>query len=153
MIRITNDAIDPVEVLESVKSNQAGASVLFVGTTRQFTGEKETLQLEYECYESMAVEQIQQLVDVAHGKWNIVQCSVVHRIGVVGLGDSSIAVAVSTGHRKESFEAAVWLVDQLKIQVPIWKKEFWANGNTEWVHPSGDQCQVLGNINSDRGAS
>ena len=139
MIRITSDAINPVEVLESVKSNQAGASVLFVGTTRRFTEGKETLQLEYECYESMAIEKIQQLVDVARAKWNILQCSVVHRIGVVGLGESSIVVAVSTGHRKESFEAAVWLVDQLKIQVPIWKKEFWANGNTEWVHPSADQ--------------
>jgi molybdopterin synthase catalytic subunit len=152
MIRITSDAINPVEVLESVKSKKAGASVLFVGTTRQFTGEKETLQLEYECYESMALEKIQQLVDVARSKWNIVQCSIVHRIGVVGLGDSSIVVAVSTGHRQESFEAAVWLVDQLKIQVPIWKKEFWANGNTEWVHPSADQWQVPKNINSDRGA-
>ena len=151
MIRITSDAINSVEVLESVKSNKAGASVLFVGTTRQFTGGKETLQLEYECYESMALEKIQQLVDVARAKWNILKCSVVHRIGVVGLGDSSIVVAVSAGHRKESFEAAAWLVDQLKIQVPIWKKEFWANGNSDWVHPSAEQWQVPKNINSDRG--
>ena len=61
----------------------------------------------------------------------------VHRIGVVELGEASIAVAVSTGHRKESFEAAAWMVDELKIQVPIWKKEFWADGKTEWVHPNG----------------
>lgn len=153
MISITSDAIDPLEVLESVKSNQAGASVLFVGSTRQFTGEKETLQLEYECYESMARAKIQQLVDAAGDKWNIEQCSVVHRIGVVGLGESSIVVAVSTGHRKESFEAAAWLVDELKIQVPIWKKEFWADGKTEWVHPSGDQRRIPKNLNASRGAS
>ncbi|MGB1931071.1 MAG: molybdenum cofactor biosynthesis protein MoaE, partial [Mariniblastus sp.] len=133
MILITDKTIDTSKVLDSVKSNLAGASVLFVGTTRQFTGDKETIQLEYECYESMAVEKIQQLVDIAESKWNIEQCSVVHRIGVVELGEASIAVAVSTGHRKESFEAAAWLVDELKIQVPIWKKEFWADGKTEWV--------------------
>jgi len=153
MIFITTKAIDTLKVLESVKSKQAGASVLFVGTTRQFTGEKETVQLEYECYESMAVEQIQQLVDSVQSKWNIEHCSVVHRIGVVGLGESSIAVAVSSGHRQESFEAAAWLVDELKIQVPIWKKEFWADGKTEWVHPSGAPKPTPQDLNSAQGGA
>jgi molybdopterin synthase catalytic subunit len=115
MISITNESIDTLNVLESVKSELAGASVLFVGSTRQFTGEKETVRLEYECYQSMAVEKIQQLIDLASTKWEITRCSVVHRIGIV----------------------AAWLVDELKIQVPIWKKELWASGETEWVHPSG----------------
>jgi molybdopterin synthase catalytic subunit len=137
MISITDESIDTLKVLESVKSNLAGASVLFVGSTRQFTGDKETVRLEYECYQTMAVEKIQQLIDLASTKWEITRCSVVHRIGIVGLGESSIAVAVSTAHRKASFEAAAWLVDELKIQVPIWKKELWASGETEWVHPSG----------------
>ncbi|MDA7858251.1 molybdenum cofactor biosynthesis protein MoaE [bacterium] len=153
MISITSKAIDTKEVLESVKSDQAGASVLFVGSTRQFTGEKETIRLEYECYESMALEKIQQLVDLAQSKWDIQQCSVVHRTGLVGLGESSIAVAVSTGHRKESFEAAAWLVDELKIRVPIWKKEIWADGKTEWVHPAGGQQPNPGNLNHPQGAS
>ena len=90
---------------------------------------------------------IQQLVDAARAKWNVEQCSVVHRIGVVGLGESSIVVAVSTGHRKESFAAAEWLVDELKIQVPIWKKEYWADGETEWVHPCSDQQPTPGTPN------
>lgn len=153
MISITSEAIDPLEVLESVKSRRAGASVLFVGATRQFTGEKETLRLEYECYESMAIAKIQQLIDAAGARWNIEQCSVVHRIGVVGLGESSIVVAVSAGHRKESFEAAGWLIDELKIQVPIWKKEYWANGETEWVHPSGDRRKIPESFNDAGGAS
>ena len=151
MILITDKTIDTSKVLDSVKSNLAGASVLFVGTTRQFTGDKETIQLEYECYETMAVEKIQQLVDIAESKWNIEQCSVVHRIGVVELGEASIAVAVSTGHRKESFEAAAWMVDELKIQVPIWKKEFWADGKTEWVHPSGAPRPTPQDLNSIEG--
>lgn len=153
MIFITPKAIDTSKVLESVKSQQAGASVLFVGTTRQFTGEKETVQLEYECYEAMALEKIQQLVDTVKAKWNIEHCSVVHRIGVVGLGESSIAVAVSSGHRLESFEAAAWLVDELKIQVPIWKKEFWADGKTEWVHPSGAPKPTPQDFNSAQGGA
>ncbi len=148
MILITDKIIDTSKVLDSVKSNLAGASVMFVGSTRQYTGDKETIQLEYECYESMAVEKIQQLVDIAASKWNIEQCSVVHRIGVVELGEASIAVAVSTGHRRESFEAAAWLVDELKIQVPIWKKEFWADGKTEWVHPTGEPRPTSKDLNS-----
>ena len=151
MILITDKTIDTSKVLDSVKSNLAGASVLFVGTTRQFTGDKETIQLEYECYELMAVEKIQQLVDIAESRWDIEQCSVVHRIGVVELGEASIAVAVSTGHRKESFEAAAWMVDELKIQVPIWKKEFWADGKTEWVHPSGVPLPTPKDLNSIEG--
>jgi molybdopterin synthase catalytic subunit len=135
MIEITHQPIATDKVLVSVQSDRAGASVLFVGTTRQFTRDKETLQLDYECYEQMAIKKMQQLRDQALGKWSIIECSIVHRVGRVGLGEASIAVAVSTPHREASFEAAQWLVDMLKKQVPIWKREYWADGSQEWVHP------------------
>jgi molybdopterin synthase catalytic subunit len=142
MIEITHQPIETNKVLASVYSEQAGASVMFVGTTRRFTGDKETLKLDYECYEQMAIKKIQQLRDEAVERWPIQECSIVHRVGTVELGEASIAVAVSTPHRVASFEAAQWLVDSLKKQVPIWKREHWADGSLEWVHPDD---AVLGN--------
>lgn len=136
MIEITNQPIQTDEVLASVQSDQAGASVLFLGTTRQFTGDKETLKLDYECYEPMAIKKMHQLRDQALGKWPVIECSIVHRVGPVALGEASIVVAVSTPHRVASFEAAQWLVDTLKKQVPIWKREYWADGSQDWVHPN-----------------
>lgn len=137
MIEITSNPIDTQRVLESVNSVNAGASVLFVGTTRKFTGEKETLRLDYECYREMALKKMEQIRDQALTQWPIQKCSIVHRVGTVELGDASIAVAVSTPHRIASFEAAQWLVDTLKVQVPIWKREYWSDGSREWVHPDG----------------
>ena len=135
MIEITHSIINTNKVLESVNSTSAGAAVLFVGTTRQMTRGRETLKLDYECYEEMALKKMEQLRDQALEKWPIEKCSIVHRVGTVELGEASIAVAVSTPHRVASFEAAQWLVDILKKEVPIWKREYWADGSEEWVHP------------------
>ena len=137
MIEITKNPIDTAAVLASVQSVDAGAAVLFVGSTRQFTQGKETLKLDYECYESMALKKMQQILDQAKSKWEITLCSIVHRIETVELGEASIAVAVSSPHRSDSFEAGRWLVDTLKMDVPIWKREYWADGTEEWVHPEG----------------
>lgn len=137
MIEITSKQIDTAAVLDSVQSNQAGAAVLFVGSTRQFTGERETLKLDYECYESLAIKKMTEILEQAAAKWKIEACSIVHRVGTVELGEASIAVAVSSPHRGDSFEAGRWLVDTLKTEVPIWKREHWADGSQEWVHPEG----------------
>lgn len=137
MIKIVTDPIDSAAVLRAVESTQAGASVLFVGSTRQYTGEQETLTLFYECYETMAVKQLARLRDQAQERWPIVHCAIVHRVGEVALGETSVAVAVSAPHRVASFEAAQWLMDSLKRDVPIWKREVWADGREEWVHPEG----------------
>ena len=146
MIKITTQKIKTDEVLASVQSELAGAAVLFVGSTRQFTNRKETTKLEYECYEAMAIKKMEELRGLAMEKWPIEKCSVVHRIGLVELGEASIAIAVSTPHRVASFAAAEWLVDTLKQQVPIWKREFWADGSEEWVHPDES---VLENVAGD----
>ena len=137
MIEITSQPIDTAAVLASVQSDQAGAAVLFVGSTRQFTDGRETLKLDYQCYEAMAIKKMTEILEQASNQWKIESCSIVHRIGSVGLGESSIAVAVSSPHRADSFEAARWLVDTLKKDVPIWKQEHWADGSQEWVHPQG----------------
>jgi molybdopterin synthase catalytic subunit len=139
MIKITPDPIDTAAILASVSSPNCGAGVLFVGTTRRFTGDRETQQLEYECYHPMALAGLHRLKDSACEKWEIEKCSIVHRIGVVKIEEASIAVAVSSAHRIASFEAASWIMDRLKKDVPIWKKEFWAQGDSQWVHPQSDR--------------
>lgn len=137
MIEIVNNKIDTQAVLESVIAPECGANLLFVGTTRQFTGERETAKLDYECYNEMAIKKMNELSDEARSKWPIEKCSIVHRIGEVEIGVASIAVAVSSPHRGDCFAAGQWLIDTLKKQVPIWKKEQWVDGSVEWVHPDG----------------
>ncbi len=146
MISIVTEQIDTQELLQSISSPKSGASVLFVGTTRQFTGQRETTFLSYECYQEMAIAKLKELRDQAHHKWPIEKLGVVHRIGEVAIEEASVAVAVSTPHRKDAFEAAEWLMERLKQEVPIWKKEHGVDGGQEWIHegsvtePQGDSA-------------
>ncbi len=135
MLEIVTYKIDEQGVLNSVKSELAGACVLFVGTTRRLTAGKETMTLEYQAYIEMAINEIYRLRQRACADWPITQCSIVHRIGEVPVGESSVAVAVSSPHRVAAFESASWIMDTLKKDVPIWKKEVWTDGTGEWIHP------------------
>lgn len=135
MVTITSGPIDVAAVLDSVRSPRAGAVVLFLGTAREFTGPRRTASLEYECYGEMAEKKLAELAAQAEGRWPLTGCSLVHRIGPLPLGEASVAVAVSSPHRAEAFAAGQWLIDTLKQVVPIWKKENWADGTSDWVHP------------------
>ena len=135
MVELTNAAIYSNDVLRRVASHQAGAVVLFLGTTREFTGERRTVALNYECYPEMATKKMAELEAEARQRWPIIECFVVHRLGHLELGEASIAIAVSSPHRQVAFEAAKWLIDTIKQVVPIWKQENWADGTSEWVHP------------------
>jgi molybdopterin synthase catalytic subunit len=135
MVQLTTELIDTTAVLDRVASNQAGAVVLFLGTTRELTQGRRTESLDYECYPQMAEKQMAKLEGEARRKWPIIQCAIVHRLGHLGLGEASVAIAVSSPHRRDAFEAGQWLIDRLKEVVPIWKKENWADGTSEWVHP------------------
>jgi molybdopterin synthase catalytic subunit len=135
MIELTEQPIDTQEVLRRISSTQAGAVVLFLGTTREFTRGRQTLSLNYECYADMAKKKLAELETQAHQRWPLVQTAIVHRLGHLGLGEASVAIGVSSAHRQDAFEAGKWLIDTLKEVVPIWKQENWADGTTEWVHP------------------
>ena len=149
MIELTKDPIDASRVLASVASHDAGAVVLFLGTTREFTRGRQTASLEYECYHEMAQKKLHELEHEARRRWPIVECSIVHRLGHLPLGEASIAIAVSSPHRAASFEAGKWLIDTIKEVVPIWKKEKWADGTTEWVHPGLSKAECDSNIEND----
>jgi molybdopterin synthase catalytic subunit len=136
MIELTTTPLDSAKALAAVTSSNCGAVVLFLGTTRKWTEGKETTELAYECYEEMATKELAKLEEQARAKWPIEHCIIMHRLGVVPLAETSVLVAVSSPHRNAAFEAAKFLIDTLKEQVPIWKKEHWADGASDWVHPT-----------------
>lgn len=136
MIQVTHDPIDNAAVLDQVASNRAGAVVLFLGTTREITGERRTDSLDYECYGDMAQKKMAELETEARERWPIIGCAIVHRVGHhLDPGEASVAIAVSSPHRADAFDAGKWLIDKLKEVVPIWKRENWADGTSQWVHP------------------
>lgn len=135
MIKLTENPIDATALLQTAQQPEAGAVVLFLGITRQFTQGRETTSLSYEAYREMAVKELERLEQQARDRWPLVDCSIVHRLGEVPLAEASVAIAVSSPHRGDAFEAGRWLIDTLKETVPIWKQERWADGDAEWVHP------------------
>ncbi|MBX6315966.1 MAG: molybdenum cofactor biosynthesis protein MoaE [Isosphaeraceae bacterium] len=138
MVEITDGPIDYTALTERVRSNRAGAVCLFLGTVRELTGDRRTAALDYEAYLEMARRKMAELEEEARRRWPIVEAALVHRVGHLDLGAISVAVAVSCPHRQQAFEACRWLIDTLKEVVPIWKKEVWADGTEEWVHPGLD---------------
>ena len=120
------------------QSPLAGVVVLFLGTVRELTDGRKTVSLDYECYREMAEKKLAELETEARGRWPLVECAVVHRVGHLAVGEASVAIAVSSAHRRDAFEAGRWLIDRIKEVVPIWKKEDYADGASDWVHPEGE---------------
>ena len=138
MIQLTREEIDFHALTESVRSDQAGAVVLFLGTVREMTDGRQTVALDYDGYPAMANAKLAELEAEARRRWPVIEAAIAHRLGRLELGEVSVAVAVSCPHRGDAFDAGRFLIDQLKITVPIWKKENWADGTTEWVHPGSE---------------
>lgn len=137
MIELTQQPLDTALLLARAQSPQAGAVLLFLGVTRQHTDGRETTELHYDAYEEMAVKELASLEAEARQNWDLVDCLIVHRLGCVPLGEASVAIVTASAHRRAAFAAGEWLIDTLKERVPIWKQEHWADGTTEWVHPTG----------------
>ncbi len=132
MIKITEKAIDVQKVIDTASSLGAGAVNVFVGTVRNNANGKNVVWLEYEAYETMAVAEIKKIIDEASHRWPLLGWAVSHRIGTLKPGEVSVVVAVSSPHRKESFEACQYIIDTLKEKAPIWKKEVFEDGE-EWI--------------------
>ncbi|HEY5690364.1 MAG TPA: molybdenum cofactor biosynthesis protein MoaE [Cyclobacteriaceae bacterium] len=132
MIKITEKAIDVQKVIETASSLNAGAVNVFIGTVRNKSHDKNVVWLEYEAYEAMAVAEIRKIIDEASHKWDLLGWAVSHRIGTLKPGEIAVVVAVSAPHRKESFEACQFIIDNVKAKTPIWKKEVFEDGE-EWV--------------------
>ena len=131
---VTEEAIETDGLLAAVADPAAGGTTLFVGTTRNENEGRVVERLEYEAYEAMAVEEMRRIGDEIARRWQVVAISMVHRVGVVPVGEASVAVAVSAAHREEAFAACRYGIDTLKATVPIWKKEY-HQGGEHWVGP------------------
>jgi molybdopterin synthase catalytic subunit len=132
MIKISAEPIDIQACIDAAQSERAGAIDVFVGTVRNHNNSKSVVRLEFEAYDAMAVKKMEELAQQAKSRWEIEKIVMVHRKGVLDIGDVAVVIAVSTPHRAASFEACQWLIDTLKQVVPIWKKEIYQNGE-EWL--------------------
>ncbi len=140
MLRLTDRPIAIDDVLAAVADPAAGATVLFVGTTRDHNDGRRVERLEYEAYAGMAERELGRIAAAARERWPIARIAVVHRTGAVPIGAASVAIAVSAAHRAAAFEAARFAIDRLKEVVPIWKKELF-EGGALWI---GDQQEREG---------
>lgn len=122
--------------MDAVQSERAGAVDVFIGTVRNHNKNKEVIRLEFEAFDAMAVKKMKELAEEASRRWPVEKIAIVHRKGILEIGDIAVVIAVATPHRKDAFDACRWVIDTLKEVVPIWKKEIYENGE-EWLeaHP------------------
>ncbi len=129
---LTFEPLDVGAIARRVVPADCGATVTLDGYVRQFTAGKETLYLVYEAYEPMALREIEKLILKACEQFEISNVGIVHRLGRLEIGETSVVISAAALHRRAAFEACEWLIKELKRTVPIWKKEFYADGEV-WV--------------------
>jgi molybdopterin synthase catalytic subunit len=139
MVRLTHEPIDYHNLTEQVRRPNCGGVVTFLGTVRDLTDGRVTAAIDYEAYPAMAEKKMAEIERETRDRWRIGDMMMVHRLGHLDIGEVSVAVAVSCAHRAQAFEACRYAIDRLKEIVPIWKKENWADGTSEWVHPGNGQ--------------
>lgn len=138
---ITNEPLDVGVIARRVVPSNCGATVTLDGYVRQVTKGRETLYLEYEGYEPMALKEMEKLARQAHEQFEIENVGIVHRLGKLEIGETSVVICVSAPHRRAAFAACEWLIKELKRTVPIWKKEVYADGEV-WIEGDSQSRDV-----------
>jgi molybdopterin synthase catalytic subunit len=128
VIALTRERIDAEKLVAEAKCGDDGAVVVFDGIVRNNTRGRKTLHLDYEAYEEMALKQMKELAEQAVGRFGARQVAIVHRLGRLEVGETSVLIVVASAHRGAAFEACRWVIDTLKKTVPIWKKETFVDG-------------------------
>lgn len=128
LVKIVREPIVPQEIVPKLEQPEDGAVVVFDGIVRNHSRGRGTLYLDYDAYEAMALKQMRSLAEEALRKFQIRNVALVHRLGRLQIGESSVFIAVVSAHRAPAFEACRWLIDTLKRTVPIWKKEYFEDG-------------------------
>ena len=134
---LTTEPLDIGEIARRIVPPECGATVTLDGYVRQFTRARETLYLVYEAYEPMALKEMEKLIHEAKRQFEISNIGIVHRLGRLEIGETSVVISVAAPHRKAAFAACEWLIRELKRTVPIWKKEVYAGGEA-WVEGNED---------------
>jgi molybdopterin synthase catalytic subunit len=128
LVRLVRGRIVPHDIVPALELPEDGAIVIFDGVVRNHSRNRKTLSLEYEAYEPMALQKLQELAAEARQRFAIRNVALVHRLGRIEIGESSVLIAVFSAHRAAAFDACRWLIDTLKRTVPIWKKEYFEDG-------------------------
>ncbi len=145
MVDITCDKIDLDRLLAEVESPESGGVVVFIGRVRNHAQGREVIRMEYEGYEPMARRVLQQLENEVRERWPVEKIAMVHRLGMLEIGEASVVIAVACAHRAQAFEACRYAIDRLKETLPVWKKEFgpdgasWVEGVMPNVHQSEEE--------------
>lgn len=129
---LTVEPLDVGAIVRRVVPASCGATVTLDGYVRQFTKDRETLYLVYESYQPMALKEMEKLIKGAKSQFDVENIGIVHRLGKLEIGETSVVISVAAPHRRAAFAACEWLIKELKRTVPIWKKEVYADGEV-WV--------------------
>jgi len=136
MFRVTTEPLDVQQINHLVKRPTDGAVVTFDGIVRNNFDGRQVRHLEYEAYASMAEKKMAEIAGEVRDKFAVGEVAMVHRVGRLDIGDSSILIAVAAPHRQPAFEACAYAMDRVKQEVPVWKKEFFSDGESHWVQPN-----------------
>jgi molybdopterin synthase catalytic subunit len=131
--RVTHDPIDAAGLLAAVTSPSDGAVLLFWGVVRDHHEGRPVSHLEYHAYREMAEAKLEEIVSEARERWPVGEVGVVHRLGRLEVGEASVGIAVASPHRAEAYEASRYIIEELKHRVPIWKREGYLEGDSQWV--------------------
>jgi molybdopterin synthase catalytic subunit len=143
MVSVTSSQIDPARIFVEVSTPQSGGIGIFVGTVRNHSGGKRVSQLEYSAYVPMAEKLMAGIEEEMRHTWVLHRVALVHRTGLLNVGDVAVVTAVSSAHRNEAFDACRYAIDKIKSVVPIWKKEFYEDG-LAWVVGQHDVDEIGG---------
>lgn len=131
--RITSTTIDPVELVQRVRANEDGAVLLFTGVVRNHDAGRAVVGLTYDAYEAMATSKLEEICQDVGARLEVGEIAIVHRVGELAVGDVSVAIAVASPHRDAAYKASRELIERVKREVPIWKRERYANGDEKWL--------------------
>jgi molybdopterin synthase catalytic subunit len=130
---VVAEPIDPARILGDTISADDGAALLFWGVVRNANEGRAVAQLEYQAYAGMAEREMLRIADEARERWGTGDIRIIHRVGLLGVGEASIAISVASPHRAEAYEASRYVIEQIKQRVPVWKREGYVEGEREWV--------------------
>ena len=150
-MRITTEQIDPDRLRNELRDDRAGAYAAFEGWIRNHNDGEDVLRLEYEVYEPLALKEGEKVIAEAFEKYPILHVECVHREGLLEIGECAVWVGVTSVHRDEAFEACRYIIDQVKVRLPIWKKEHYVSGDSGWVNC--ERCADLGHVHPETVAS
>ena len=131
--QLTTDAIDPQALLAQVGDSSSGAVILFLGVVRNHNEGRGVEAMRYDAYDEMAQGTLGDILAEAEERYGVGHLAAVHRVGELAVGDVSVAIAVSSAHRAEAYEASRYVIEEIKVRLPVWKQERFEDGTSEWV--------------------